>query len=434
MIKEIINLLNEKKNVDEFKIILEETTSNELFFIKDKLNMSRGKNVTHISITVYRNFEKDGKFYKGSSTTKISPTMSIEEISNKVDMASLAASFVNNQYYDLVDPTDDIAPEIKSKFSDGNIIEHISNLVKDLFSEENTVEGANINSCEFFINQKNIRLINSKGVDIIYDLYNGQIELITEASSKTESVELFEVLNFSDYDPEWIKNIVKETLLKTKLRAEAIPLPLIENIPIILTGEAVKIFFEYYYVKASGRMVYEEISQSKIGDIIQSGEIKGDRVTASFIPEIRNSTLSRYYDDDGFFLKEVSVVKESKLINYIADKRYADYLKIKPTGNIVNVVISGGSKSIKELKKDPHLELFNFSDFQMEPITGNFGGEIRLGIYFDGKVSIPITLGSISGNVRKVEQNLYFSKELQNLNGFIGPKIIKISNITIAGN
>ena len=99
-----------------------------------------------------------------------------------------------------------------------------------------------------------------------------------------------------------------------------------------------------------------------------------------------------------------------------------------------NIVIEGGSKSIQELKEGPHLELFNFSDFQMDVLTGNFGGEIRLGMYFDGETSTPITLGSITGNAKKVEQEMYLSKELQKLNGFVGPKIIKIKNVTIVGN
>ncbi len=434
MLKDIIKLLKNKTNVDEFKITETVTTSTELFFIKDELNLSRGKDVTHINLTVYRNFEIEGKKLKGSSTTKISPTMSIEEISDKVDNASLSASFVNNEYYDLVEQTDDIPKEIKSKFSEGNVIEHISNLVKDLFSEENSVVGASINSCEFFINQKHIRIVNSNGLDVEYKSYSGQIELITEAKSETEEVELFEVLDFSDYNTSWIKKSVKQALIKTKLRAEATPLKKIKDIPVILTGEAVSTFFSYYAAKTSAQLVYQGISQSKIGDMIQTGDIIGDKVTGSSIPEMENSTYSRYYDSDGYFLKEVPMIKEGKLLRYLANKRFADYLNIEPTGAMRNIVIEGGSKSIQELKKGPHLELFNFSDFQMDVLTGNFGGEIRLGMYFDGETSIPITLGSITGNAKKVEQEMYFSKKLQKLNGFIGPKIIKIKNVSMVGN
>jgi len=434
MVKDIIKLLDRKDNVDEYKIIETKTKSTELFFIKDELNMSRGKDVTHINITIYRNYEIDDKKFKGSSTTKISPTMSLKEIEKKIDNASLSASFIKNQYYDLVDPTNDVAPKIKSKFGEGNVIEHISDLVNDLYSEDNSVEGAYINSCEFFINQKHVRIVNSKGVDIEYDVYSGQIELVTESNSEHEGVELFEVLDFSDYDKEWIKDTVKQVLLKTKLRAIATPLKAVKDIPVILTGEAVKTFFNYYNFKASGRMVYEGISQSKIGDMVQSGEIMGDKVTSTMRPEINNSTLSRYHDEDGFFLKEVQTIKDGKLLRFSSAKRFADYLNIEPTGLIRNLVVNGGSKSIEELMEGEHLELLNFSDFQMDPITGNFGGEIRLGMYFNGETSIPITLGSISGVANKVEQEMYFSKELQKLNGFIGPKIIKISNVSIAGN
>ena len=434
MIKNIIELLESKNNVDEYKITEIKTTSTELFFIKDKLDMTRGKDVLNINLTVYRNFEKDGKKYKGSSNTKVSPTMTLEEISKKVDNASLAASFVYNEYYDLVEPTNDVPKKLESKFGEGNVIKHISNLVKDLYSEDNVIEGAYINSCEFFINEKHIRIANSKGLDVEYDAYSGQIELVTESKLGVEEVELFEVLDFSDYDALWIKENVKETLLKTKLRAQAVPLKIVKDIPVILTGEAVKTFFEYYEVKTSAQLVYQGISNVKIGDIIQSGNIIGDKVSASLVPNIKNSTYSRSYDSDGLFLKEIKIVEDGKLLNFFADKRFADYLKIEPTGGITNIIVKAGSKSIEELTKGPHLKLLNFSDFQMDALTGNFGGEIRLGLYFDGKTTTPVTLGSITGSATKVEQDMYFSKELQELNGFIGPKIIKINSVTIAGN
>jgi len=434
MIKNIIELLESKKNVDEYKITETKTTSTELFFVKEELNMTRGKDVSHINLTVYRNFEKEGKEFKGSSNTKVSPTMSLEEIGKKVDNASLAASFVYNEYYGLVEPTDDVPKKLESKFGEGNVIEHISNLVNDLYSKENYIEGAFINSCEFFINEKHIRVVNSKGLDVEYDAYSGQIELVTESKSGVEEVELFEVLDFSDYDSQWIKETVKETLLKTKLRAQAVPLKAIKDLPVILTGDAVRTFFDYFGAKTSSELVYQGISQVKIGDMIQSGDIIGDKVSISLNPEVKNSTRSRYYDGDGLFLKEIQMIQDGKILRYLANKRFADYLNIEPTGGVTNIVVNAGSKSIEELTKNPHLKLLNFSDFQMEVITGNFGGEIRLGLYFDGKTSTPVTLGSLTGNATKVEQEMYFSKELQKLNGFIGPKIIKIKNVTIAGN
>ena len=71
--------------------------------------------------------------------------------------------------------------------------------------------------------------------------------------------------------------------------------------------------------------------------------------------------------------------------------------------------------------------------FQMDPLTGDFGGEIRLGWYFDGEVTKPITGGSISGNIKEVESEMYLSSETQRSNNFSGPKTIELHNISLAG-
>ena len=80
MLENIKQLLDSKGTVDEYQINVLKDTSKELFFIKDKLQMTRGKDVTFITVTVYKNFEIDGKKFKGSSSTKVSPTNTIEEI------------------------------------------------------------------------------------------------------------------------------------------------------------------------------------------------------------------------------------------------------------------------------------------------------------------------------------------------------------------
>ena len=85
------------------------------------------------------------------------------------------------------------------------------------------------------------------------------------------------------------------------------------------------------------------------------------------------------------------------------------------------------------MKSEAYLELAAFSHFQMNPMTGNFAGEIRLGWYYDGKTRIPVTGGSISGNIREVQENMYLSKELQQDNNFIGPKTIQLYNVTVVG-
>lgn len=430
--KQIIDLLKRKDTIDEYRIIEVKTTSTELFFIKDELQMNRGKDVYDIDVTVYKNFEENGNKFKGSSNTKLSPTMTLSEIEKQLDTAALAASFVKNEYYTLEVPSTEKALPIPSKFSEGEIIENIANLVKDLYEEDNQF-GSFINSSEFFINKKELRLLNSNGIDISYTKFTGEIELITEANGETESIELYDVLYLGDYIKKQIKQAIIEALEFANLRAKAIPMPNVSDLPVILNGIAAKGLFEYYEFNVSAASKYNKLHNHSVGDDLQ-GETTGDKVTITLMPVLENSSKSSYYDMFGTFLKETVIIENGVAKNLVANKRYADYLNLPCTGNIENTVVSPGTYSDEELRTGPYLELLRFSDFQLDPMTGDFGGEFRLGIYFDGKTKTPVTLGSIAANIRDVQDKMYMSKEVAKDDNYIGPKLIKFDTIRIAGN
>jgi len=430
--KKIIDLLNKKSNVDEYTITKIKTSSTELFFIKDELQMNRGKDIEMIVVTVYKNFEENGKKFKGSSATTLEPTMSLEEMEKQIDIASLAASFVKNEFYNLEQPSNEVAPIIPSTFNNGDVIENITNLVKDLYEEDNQF-GSFINSTEFFINRRDIHKINSNGIDITYTKFIGEIELITEANGEKESIELYDVLEFSDYVKDSIKESILEALKYANLRAKAIPMPKVENIPVIMNGIAAKDLWGYYGFNASASSKYTKLHDNNLGDNVQ-GKTTGDKVTITSKPYLKNSSTSSYYDSFGTFLKEVVIIKDGILENFVANKRYADYLNIPCTGDIGNTVVNAGSYTEKELKVAPYLEILKFSAFQSDVMTGHFGGEFRLGIYNDGTKEIPVTLGSIAANIKEVQDKMYLSKELVQDNNFVGPKLIKFDNIRIAGN
>ncbi|MBI9010385.1 MAG: TldD/PmbA family protein [Tenericutes bacterium] len=431
--EKIIELLNKHPQVDEWQFVSNDISSTELFFIKDELQMNRAKDVSKYLITVFKNFEVEGKKFKGSSSTNLSPTFTEEEINKAIDQAALAASFVMNEYYDIPNPTNNKAPEIKSSFSDGNPLESISNLVKDLYSEDQQYK-AFINSAEFFINKRDILLKNSKGLDVSYTNYRGEIELVTEAMGSVESIELFNIIRFSDYDQEAIKKTIKDQLYQTSLRAIAIPLPQVGNIPVILDGKASAELWSYYISQASASSKYEHLHNNTPGDNLQGEDIIGDKVTITVKPVIGNSSRDTYYDMDGFFLKEKVIVEEGIFKNYYATKKFADYLNCEATGAVGNAVVSPGKFTEKELKQGKYLEVISFSAFQANAMTGDFGGEFRLAIYFDGEKEIPVTLGVVSANIKEAQKEMFLSKELTKTDQFIGPKIIKFNKMTIAGN
>ena len=69
----------------------------------------------------------------------------------------------------------------------------------------------------------------------------------------------------------------------------------------------------------------------------------------------------------------------------------------------------------------------------MDKFSGFFGGEVRLGIYFDGEKTYPVTGFSISGNMNEKKGQLVFSKEeISTPSGYEGPKYILVPGMDIA--
>ena len=82
------------------------------------------------------------------------------------------------------------------------------------------------------------------------------------------------------------------------------------------------------------------------------------------------------------------------------------------------------------MKKEKYLHIVNFSDFQMDSLSGRFGGEFRLAYYFDGEKTQPVTGGSVSGSILELSDNIHLSSETQKIKGFEGPLALSIDNVS----
>lgn len=432
MIERIKEILSEFKNIDGFKILEEKIESRELFLIKRDLDMNRAKEVHNLSVTVYKDFQEEGAKFKGSSTAKIHPTMKDEEIREAIEGAAFAAQFVKNKFYPLVKPLENNSEEIKTNLNEKSLDEWLPHFISAIQNQD-IYEKGSINSAEVFINRIYTRILNSEGVDVSFENYRGQIEIIVNWKEEKEEVELYKNIDFASFDKALIEKTVKDMLLQCRERAVAEETPGLGKHTVLLSEEAVKDFLGYYYTNSDAQEVYQQSSTAKLGENIQGVNPKGDLVNMMLDPFMENSTKSAPYDMSGYPLSRVSVFKDGVLNRYWGDNQYAHYLSIKPTGNIENFVVDGGRYSLEELRKEPYLEIAAFSSFDMDSVTGNFGGELRLGWYFNGSERLPVTGGSISGNIKDVHGEMYLSKELQKINNFVGPQCIKLLGVTVSG-
>ena len=441
MLNRIINILNANKDLSDWKIVQNQTEANELFLIKKQIDMPRSKHINNITITAYKDFEEDGKKFRGSSMINIHPTMSDEEISNAVNDIAFSASFIKNQYYTIPEKSDREIKSLESKFDSAPLAEWMPKIKEALYKYDNYDKGY-INSSELFLNKNITTIINSRGIHLSYVSYKGEIELISSWKDSGEEIELYKELTFSDYDPDALSTAAKGILEMSMERAETQPTPSLEGITVILAGEPVAEVLKHYYIRSNAQSVYQHVSTAKLLESIQGENIQGDMINLMIDPALSNSVGSAPVDDDGVVQTAHKIIENGILQKYWGSNQYCQYLNVLPTGRINNLVFEGGSKTIEEMRSMPNIEIVAFSDFGINTMTGDFAGEIRLGWYNDGNTRVAVSGGSISGNLNNVQANMYLSKELQQCTakevfqplGYKGPKALMMHNISIAGN
>jgi PmbA protein len=127
------------------------------------------------------------------------------------------------------------------------------------------------------------------------------------------------------------------------------------------------------------------------------------------------------------------VVERGILKRLTGGIRYADWLGEPRRGSFPLFSVSEGSIGLERLRAESHLEVAKFSDFRLEPTTGDFGGEIRLAYWFDGEKRVPLTGGSISGSVAELRAAMVRSRERSLGTRSLCPAAIKLRGVSITG-
>jgi len=434
MIKRLKEILGGIEGISAWRIIDRQIQGQELFFIRREVDMQRSKDVRHTSVAVYRDFQEGSNRYRGSVLVQIHPTYTSEEIRALIQQSLDSAQYVRNEHYPLVEPGSEALEIPESSFTAQSLEQWLAPLAKTIYDQEDG-EDARINSTELFLDGVDTRIINSLGLDVGYHAYEGYLELIVESSGSAGEVELHRSLRFSDFEPEALAAEVRQQLRYCRDRAAARPAPHLKRCPVLISGGPVSDFFQYYLTQSAAASVYSGVSKAKVGESIQGEEIAGDAINLTLEPYLKNSPSSAPYDYDGLALRLTQIVEAGLLKRYWGPLRFCHYLEVPPTGAFRNFSVAPGSKAREELRRGAHLEVVAFSDFIAEPLTGDFGGEFRLAYYTDSDGQrYPVTGGSVSGNIKDVQAQMYLSRETQSTTGFQGPLAIKLPEISVAGS
>jgi len=423
----------------------------EQYFVKAETELSRGVRETRYLLTIYIDAEEAGKKVRGEATVTIQPSFGEAEVEEKIRQAVFAASRSKNAWFDLPGPS---APKVVLPASGFDVLDEQSRMEnprKALYAPESEIaaneSGAatgpgaaaplpRINSLELFLSGEDRTFINSKGQEFGSSSWKGYSEFVVESDSAQGKVELFDHIEFSDPDASRLSEATRSRLVQVRDRALAVPLGLMKDIPVILSGREAEDVFAWFFGNSTAEALFTKASSFVLGANVQhtdEGSDVDDPIDLWAEPFIKGLPASSAFDADGFPLERTAVIEKGYLKTLIGAIRYADWLGVERKGSFPLFSVSPGTMTIAAMKAEPYLEPVMFSDFRLDPVTGYFGAEIRLAYYFDGKKRVPVTGGSISGSVAELRSTMRRSSERGLASRSLCPKALLLQGLSITG-
>ncbi|MQN00708.1 MAG: TldD/PmbA family protein [Lachnospiraceae bacterium] len=423
MLNDILNILKDSK-ADAWDVTDELINRFEFYFIKHSLDQYRCVDTEHINVTVYKK-SPDGK-YLGSATEEIDPTASIEETKDKVETLLSRASLVKNPLYSLRKPVDVKPSEYDadpSKIS-RDFIETLNNI--------NETETLDINCYEIFASSIEKRHLTSEGIDTIEKYPVSFLEVVTNARDDEREIELYRSYDSGTCDKSLLKKDIEKTLAYGRDRLLTEPTPDLGKVSLMLsTADALQVW-NYFADRINAGMVYQKASDWKQGEAYAS-DISGDKVTLSSKKFLPNSSKNSTFDDEGALIRDETLIFDGVVKKLWGNQKFSSYLGLDDTFILSNYEVAPGSSSEADLRAGKYLEVVEFSDFQVDSITGDIFGEIRLGYLHDGSSVKIVSGGSVSGSMRDCAKSMHFSSDMTQYNNARVPSVVVLDNVTLTG-
>ncbi len=420
----IIELLKQNEQVDEYKINLNQKESYELFFVKGKLETTRRTSTCDKEVTVYVTHGE----YKGDSSFLVYPSTTEEELEALISTAVEKALLIDNQTYELP-AAGEGQYQVESNFSEYTLND-IAGITANAVFRAEAEAGTALNSVEVFVNRNTITVVNSRGVNKTQVKYSAMVEAIPTYNGSKESVELYQQYNFNSLDEAVITAEIEEKLREVKARYEAEkPEKAIEG-SVILNKLELSELFSNLARDLNYSRVYAKSNVHSKGDLIQK-EVTGDAVTITMQGEAAGNIASAKFDGDGMSLTDIRIIEKGKAVNYYGSNRFGQYLGETPTGNLGCITIEPGTACPKCLSRAPYLEVVSMSGLQVDAYNDYIGGEVRLAYYNDGTSITPVTGISITGKLSEVLNSIRLSTETAVHDRYIGPKKAILSGMKV---
>jgi predicted Zn-dependent protease len=411
---------------DAWEITETSTRGWEFYFIRHDLDQNRVRQVTHTVVTLYcRNAEGTEI---GSSTGEIAPTATKEEIETQLAALKQQAGFSRNPVYDLNEKKEEEADASFVRCSLKQTADDFLTLMTSLPESEE----AWINSYEIFVEEKTVHYINSNGVDRTQTMPHSFLEVIMDARKNDQEVELYRSYTGGACDKNGIRNDLIRTLQMAKDRLRTVPTPRLMKAPVVFsTKEAVK-FYDFVLANVSAAAKIAHVSTWEAGKTIVD-EPQGDVLTLTTRRELNNASKNALFDAEGATIQDLVLIENNKVRHFWGSRQYAQYLGLGDSFRPGCYEVSGGTKKEAEIRNGDYLEPVEFSDFKVNAQTGDLFGEIRLAYWHHNSCVIPVSGGSLSGNVHLLMQRMLLSQEQTQYDSARIPALTRFEGVTVTG-
>ena len=426
MLEQIVQLLKES-GVTAWEIDDVKTEGWEFYFVRHELDQNRAKCVEHIGICVYQLIE-DGKFI-GSASAELAPTATLEEARRLIGDLAYRATLVKNRPFTLNPLTE---AHRETLHSAPVKVKRIARDFLEVMQQLPETETEDINSYEIFVNAKTRRFLNSEGIDVEELFPSSMIEVIVNARKDGHEIELYRSYESGTCDADGLKRDLARTMQYGRDRLNTVPTPALGQADVLFSGADAKNIYDYFVDRLSARMIYMHMSDWELGKPIAE-DMEGDRVTLTLVRELENSSENRAFDRQGAPIRDTVILRGGVPVKYCGDRMFSCYLGLEDSFIPTNILAEGGSHSEAELRAGKYLEVVEFSDFQVDSMTGDIFGEIRLAYWHDGEKVVPVSGGSISGSMHDFVKQMLMSEESVQYNEFRIPALTLLKNVTVTG-
>jgi predicted Zn-dependent protease len=403
--------------------------SEQLFCGRKTVDARRSTESSEIAIEVLCPSEGSGDAAMcGAATARLGAG---DDPAPAIDFAVAAARRTRNPIYDL--PAAGAMPDVP--LVDAQVKEDPRGVVEALQARlaaaSASDEPARLTLAEWFAENHESRIVNSRGIDAGQQATELSLEWIALAGESEERVET--ILDLSrrrladiDVEAEWAA-LARHTADR-HLAAEA---PAYDG-PVVLRGRVIAEFINsgVFETMASAQSRYARISNWEVGKTVLKGERRGDPLTLWATRMLPFGTHAGRFDSEGIPASRVCLIRDGTLQAYAASQRYATYLGVPATGAYGDTELEPGESPAADLVAEPHVEIAAWSWFSPNPTTGDFAAEIRLGYQVDGRRK-PFTGGLLVGNVLEALADVRWSREAEFSGDFQGPKAGRFARLRV---